>query len=58
MSNNALKYSQPATRVYLSTRIKDSTVEAIFRNVSSQPLNIPPEELMERYRAVFGGDGQ
>ncbi len=47
--NNALKYSQPATRVYLSTRVLGEKVEIIFRNVSSQPLNIAPEELMARF---------
>ena len=47
--NNALKYSQPATRVYLSTRVLGDKVEIIFRNVSSQPLNIAPEELLARF---------
>ncbi len=47
--NNACKYSQEHSRVYLSMQQKENRVEIIFRNMSSYALNISPEELEERF---------
>ena len=46
---NALQYSQPGTRVYLSSTRAGERAEVILRNVSGQRLNISAEELMERF---------
>ena len=47
--NNACKYSQPGTRVYLS--LETGGQEAVFtlRSTSREPLNISADELMERF---------
>jgi signal transduction histidine kinase len=47
--NNACKYSQPGTRVYLS--LDTGGQEAVFtlRSTSREPLNISADELMERF---------
>ena len=51
--NNIYKYAQTGTRVYveMSKIVKDGVefVSVDFKNVSSQMLNISPEELMERF---------
>lgn len=52
---NICKYSMEGTRVYVDvTSVKNSsapseTVELVFKNISAQPLNIPAEELTERF---------
>ncbi len=49
LMNNACKYAQSRTRVYLSLeRMADSAV-ITFKNISAEPLNISEEELMERF---------
>ncbi len=47
--NNACKYSLPGSRVYVS--LQQNTNEAVitFKNISKTALNIPSEELMERF---------
>ncbi|MDO9491393.1 sensor histidine kinase KdpD [Acetobacterium sp.] len=49
---NILKYAQKESRVYIefSKCDEDKTGMVVFKNVSSQPLNISPEELMERFK--------
>lgn len=47
--SNICKYSKYDTRVYLETALRGSEVTITFKNISSQPLNIPGEELMERF---------
>ncbi|MBR6403026.1 MAG: hypothetical protein IKS48_06535 [Eubacterium sp.] len=51
--NNIYKYAQSGTRVYLDVyKLEKDGVEFVsidFKNVSSQMLNISPEELMERF---------
>ena len=47
--NNACKYSQPGTRVYINLETRDEMVNITFRNVSKTQLNISPDELMERF---------
>lgn len=47
--NNICKYAQERSRVYLSVELKEEKVLIIFRNMSKYPLNIPTEELEERF---------
>ena len=49
LMNNICKYAMPSTRVYLGVEAKDDTAIVTFRNISKDPLNIPPEELTERF---------
>ncbi|MCQ4635787.1 ATP-binding protein [Anaerovorax odorimutans] len=52
--SNALKYSQPHTRVYIDFRKqKAESGELVImemKNISRQSLNIDPSELMERFK--------
>lgn len=47
--NNCCKYAMPGTRVYLDMTDRGACVDISIKNVSADPLNIPPEELMERF---------
>ncbi len=47
--NNACKYSLPGTRVYVSLVQIGNEATIIFKNISKAALNIPSEELMERF---------
>lgn len=49
LMNNICKYAQPDTRVYLSAKEVDGQALITFKNVSKYPLDIAPEELMERF---------
>lgn len=49
LMNNICKYAQRDTRVYLSTECTEEEVQITFKNVSKYRLDIPPEELMERF---------
>ena len=49
LMNNALKYAQPHTRVYVSSGFDGREISVIFRNVSGQQLNMSPEDLVERF---------
>lgn len=58
LMNNIIKYAQPGTRVYLDARAgldpaapggSRPVAVITFRNVSAEPLNIPAEELLERF---------
>lgn len=46
---NCVKYAMPGTRVYLDLEDRDNAVTISLKNISAQPLNIPPEELLERF---------
>lgn len=46
---NIVKYALPGTRVYLSCTAEEATVRIVFRNISRDPLDVPPEELIERF---------
>lgn len=46
---NACKYAQPHTRVYVSLKQEGQTAIIIFKNISKAALNIPSDELMERF---------
>ena len=47
--NNACKYSLPRTRVYVSLKKENNEAVIVFKNISKDALNIPSEELMERF---------
>ena len=49
LMNNICKYSQKGTRVYISLEEKDGQAVITFKNTSKEPLNISPDELMERF---------
>ena len=56
---NACKYALPQTRVYVDVSENENEVCFCMKNISKEPLNIPPDELMERFvrgdRARSGG---
>ena len=47
--NNICKYSQENSRVFLSIEEKEGRALIIFRNMSRYLLDVPPEELEERF---------
>lgn len=50
--NNIVKYAMPGTRVYidiLCAQAGEKNVAIAFKNISSEPLNIPAAELTERF---------
>ena len=54
--NNACKYSLPGSRVYISLQEEQTSLQQkqrdaviVFKNISKTALNIPSEELMERF---------
>ncbi len=46
---NIYKYAMEGTRVYADLSKEDGVVKFTLKNVSAAPLNISPEELMERF---------
>ena len=46
---NCCKYALPGTRVYLDLVRWDGRVTLTVKNISRNPLNIPAEQLMERF---------
>ncbi len=51
---NAVKYAQNGTRLYLELTPGETETVLTLKNISREPLNIPAEELMERF---VRGDG-
>ncbi len=49
LMQNACKYSLSGSRVYLSLDKKEGFARFSIRNTSREPLDISPEELMERF---------
>ena len=49
LMNNICKYSQPNTRVYVSLTQEGQTAKIVFKNISKTALNIPSEQLMQRF---------
>ena len=47
--SNICKYALPGTRVYLSAETNGETLTISAKNISRAALNIPPDELMERF---------
>ena len=45
---NAVKYAMPGTRLYV-TLTADTHAIVTFRNISREPLDVTPEELLERF---------
>ncbi|MCC8357618.1 MAG: HAMP domain-containing histidine kinase [Oscillospiraceae bacterium] len=46
---NILKYAQPGTRAYFDLSVQQERLEIAIKNISRAPLDIPAEELMERF---------
>ena len=49
LMGNICKYAMEGTRVYLSLGASSGMAQITFRNISGAPLNIPPEEITERF---------
>lgn len=49
LMNNICKYAQRGTRVYLTLEEQDGQAVISFKNISREPLNLSPDELMERF---------
>lgn len=49
LMGNCVKYAMPGTRVYLDAAAWDGHVVISIKNISALPLNIPSEQLMERF---------
>lgn len=47
--SNCTKYAMPGTRVYVDLVKKDGFAAVSVKNISADPLNIPADELMERF---------
>jgi signal transduction histidine kinase len=47
--SNAVKYAMPGTRVYLDLKVENSLASLMLRNISKTELNVPAEELLERF---------
>ena len=52
--SNCAKYAMPGTRVYVDVARKDGQVLLAVKNISADPLNLPAEELLQRF--VRGDD--
>lgn len=46
---NICKHGMPGTRAYLEARTENGRAVVSFKNISQQQLNIPMEELLERF---------
>lgn len=46
---NAVKYALPGTRLYVDVEKSGQDVAISLKNISREPLNLPPEELLERF---------
>lgn len=46
---NCRKYAMPGTRVYIDLTQWEGSAVLSVKNISAQQLNIPPEQLMERF---------
>ena len=60
LMNNICKYAQRGTRVYLTLETQGGQAVISFKNTSRAPLDIPAEELLERFvrgDAARGGEG-
>lgn len=49
LMNNICKYAQSGTRVYLSLELRGNEAVISFKNTSSYALDIPADELFERF---------
>ena len=46
---NTVKYALEGTRVYVDLTVENGAAALVIKNISRDPLNIRPEELMERF---------
>ena len=46
---NALKYSLPDTRIYISVKQQGNQAQAVMKNIAGYEMNFSPEEIMERF---------
>ena len=49
LMNNICKYAQRGTRVYLTLEEQDGQAVISFKNISRDPLNLSPDEFLERF---------
>ena len=49
LMNNICKYSLPKSRVYVTLTKEEGQAVIVFKNISKEALNIPSEQLMERF---------
>ncbi|MGM9647538.1 MAG: sensor histidine kinase [Eubacteriales bacterium] len=47
--SNVCKYAQEQTRVYISSEVRGDKIRLTVKNTSKYALNVPGEELMERF---------
>lgn len=47
--NNVVKYAQTGSRVYIEIKEFENTFGFVIKNISAYELNIPADELMERF---------
>lgn len=47
--SNACKYALTGTRLYIDSCRDGENITIVFKNISASPLNIPAQELMERF---------
>ena len=47
--SNCAKYALEGTRIYLEVRRAGASAVLSIKNISRDPLNVPPETLMERF---------
>ena len=47
--NNCAKYALGGTRVYLELALREGSAAITVKNVSREALNLPPEQLVERF---------
>jgi len=49
LMGNCVKYAMPGTRVYLDLCVREGRAVFTLKNISARQLNIPAEQLMERF---------
>lgn len=47
--SNIFKYALKGSRVYIDMEESDGEIAVVFKNISAEALNMPAEELMERF---------
>lgn len=47
--SNVVKYAAPGTRVYLDLTQQNGRATLLFRNISKEELNVPAQDLLERF---------
>ena len=58
--SNVFKYAMPASRVYIETAVGEDYAVFSMKNISAMELNVPADELLERFRRgdeARGGEG-